>query len=263
MKAELHQVDSFTGTPFAGNPAGVCIPDGEPDPSWMQAVASEVGAPETAFLLPGEDSWKIRWFTPATEVDLCGHATLAAAYVLWETGRVPPGTGIAFSSRSGMLGAERNGEWITLDFPAEPASPAAAPPGLSMALGAEPVFTGRNRFDLLAELPSAATVRGLDPDYSALADFPFRGVIVTARSDLPEYDFLSRFFAPAIGIREDPVTGSAHCCLGPYWAEKLGRDALTGYQCSRRGGVVRVKVAGDRVVLGGRAVRVCSGSLTA
>ena len=261
MGHELHLVDAFTGTPFRGNTAAVCIPAGPPDPAWMQQVAREMKHSETAFLFPVTGGWNLRWFTPLSEVELCGHATLAAAFVLWESGREKPGNAISFETLSGILTARRDGEWITLDFPAEPVTTPGPGPGLGAALGTEPLFTGRNRFDILAELPSADDVCSLEPDMGALAALPARGVIVTAVSDLPESDFVSRFFAPSVGVPEDPVTGSAHCCLGPYWGEKLKKTELTGFQCSARGGVVRVSLKDDRVILGGHAVHVMSGQL--
>ena len=261
MNAELHLVDAFTGTPFRGNTAAVCILEKAVDAGWMQQVATEMNHPETAFLLAIPNGWNLRWFTPFQEVDLCGHATLAAAFVLWESGKVKPDLPISFDTLSGTLVARNEDTWITLDFPAEPFTAAGQVPGLSTALGVEPVFTGRNRFDILAELSSADDVCSLDPDMGAIAALPTRGVIVTAVSDLPQYDFVSRFFAPSIGVAEDPVTGSAHCCLGPYWGEKLKKTSLVGFQCSARGGLVHVTLNGDRVILGGHAVHVFSGKL--
>jgi PhzF family phenazine biosynthesis protein len=261
MHAELHLVDAFTGTPFRGNTAAVCILEKAADTGWMQQVATEMNHPETAFLLPISGGWNLRWFTPFQEVDLCGHATLASAFVLWESGKVKSGQPISFDTLSGTLVARKEGEWITLDFPAEPVTAPGPVPGLSKALGVEPVFTGRNRFDILAELPSADDVCSLDPDMGAIAALLTRGVIVTAVSDLPQYDFVSRFFAPSVGVAEDPVTGSAHCCLGPYWGEKLKKTNLVGFQCSARGGLVHVTLNGDRVILGGHAVHVFSGKL--
>ena len=261
MSHELHLVDAFTGTPFRGNTAAVCIPGGPADPAWMQQVARELKHSETAFLFPVAGGWNLRWFTPLTEVELCGHATLAAAFVLWESGRSKPGSPISFETLSGTLTARKDGGWITLDFPAEPLTATGPVAGLTEALGTAPLVTGRNRFDILAELPTADDVCSLEPDMRALAALPARGIIVTAVSDLPESDFVSRFFAPSVGVPEDPVTGSAHCCLGPYWGEKLKKTELTGFQCSARGGVVRVTVNGDRVILGGHAVHIFSGNL--
>jgi PhzF family phenazine biosynthesis protein len=261
MATRITQVDSFTSRPFAGNPAGVCILDRPAEDAWMQNVAAEVNASETAFLSPREDGWGLRWFTPAVEVDLCGHATLAAAHVLWEEDRLAPAAQARFHTRSGILLARREGGWIELDFPATPAEPASAPAGLAQALGAAPVRAGRSPFDVLVELESPETLRRLDPDFAALARLPVRGVIVTSPSDAPEYDFLSRFFAPAVGIAEDPVTGSAHCALAPWWAARLGKTAMTACQVSKRGGVVRTRLEGSRVILGGQAVTVLRAEL--
>jgi PhzF family phenazine biosynthesis protein len=261
MTFTIIQVDAFTDTPFAGNPAGVCVLDEPAAQEWMQDVAREMNLSETAFLDPVEDGFNLRWFTPAVEVDLCGHATLAAAHVLWEQGHLPADKPARFHSKSGLLTARRQGDWIELDFPAEPAAPVEPPAALLETLGVEPRYVGKNRMDYLVELASAETVRGLEPNLSHLMTFPHRGVIVTSRADSAEYDFVSRFFAPQVGIAEDPVTGSAHCCLGPYWQGRLGRAQMVAYQASARGGVVRVRVEGDRVYLGGQAVSVMQGEL--
>ena len=261
MQAELHLVDAFTSSPFRGNTAGVCIPDGPADAAWMQQVAFELKHSETAFLFPEGENWNLRWFTPLKEVELCGHATLAAAFVLYATDRVPGDRAVVFETLSGKLTARQDGEWITLDFPAEPPATSMAIPGLGQALGVEPLYTGRNRFDILVELPLADDVCSLEPDMEALAPIRARGIIVTAVSDIPGTDFVSRFFAPSVGVPEDPVTGSAHCCLAPYWGEKLKKIEMTGFQCSARGGSVRVKLAGDRVIISGHAVQVFSGHL--
>jgi PhzF family phenazine biosynthesis protein len=212
--------------------------------------------PETAFVAAGGDGFGLRWFTPTVEVDLCGHATLAAAHALWEECRLPPETPAGFHTRSGLLTARRHQGWIELDFPAEPAAPAEPPPALVAALGTTAKWTGRNRLDWLVEVDDAATVRGLAPDLARLSNVPTRGVIVTAAADDTRFDFVSRFFAPRAGIPEDPVTGSAHCCLGPFWAPRLGKSALTGYQASPRGGTVRVRLSDDRVLLAGHAVTI-------
>lgn len=261
MLAELHLVDAFTGAAFRGNTAGVCIPDGPADAVWMQQVAAELKHSETAFLFPEGEAWNLRWFTPSHEVELCGHATLAAASVLYETGRVPPGKTVDFSTLSGKLSAWKDRGWISMDFPAEPPAESMPVPGLGRALGVEPLWTGRNRFDILVELPLADDVCSLEPDLEALAPIRARGFIVTAASDIPGTDFVSRFFAPSVGVPEDPVTGSAHCCLAPYWGGKLKKTEMTGFQCSARGGSVRVKLAGDRVILSGHAVHVFRGTL--
>jgi len=227
----------------------------------MQSVAAEMNLSETAFVAPRTDGFELRWFTPVAEVDLCGHATLASAHLLWETGRLAEADTARFHTRSGLLTAVRVDDWIELDFPATPAESIEPPPGLSDLLGSVPKFVGRSRFDLLLELTDAEELRDLNPDFVGLSSLPVRGLIVTAKSDVPEYAFLSRFFAPAAGINEDPVTGSAHCALAPFWAERLGKTEMTAYQCSPRGGVVKVKLAGDRVLLRGKAVTVLRGEL--
>jgi PhzF family phenazine biosynthesis protein len=266
MVSETHvpilTVDAFTGDPFSGNPAAVCLLREPVEKRWMQSVAREMNLSETAFLVPRPEGFELRWFTPVTEVDLCGHATLASAHVLWEAGIVTEGVPIRFQTRSGTLGARRSDLGIALDFPATPAGRAEPPPGLSEALGVVPVWSGRTpSADWLVEVEEEATVRALAPDHRRLATIPARGVIVTSRSGDERFDFVSRFFAPRVGIDEDPVTGSAHCALGPFWSGRLGRTALTGYQASRRGGVVHVSVLGERVELAGHAVTVMRGEL--
>jgi PhzF family phenazine biosynthesis protein len=261
MGQPIVQVDAFTDTPFAGNPAAVCILPELRDEHWMQNVAREMNLSETAFLLQQSDGFNLRWFTPAVEVDLCGHATLASAHVLWESGHLKLHEQARFHTRSGLLTAERKGVWIELNFPATPDEPADAPSGLLEALGVTATYIGKNRFDYLIEVESEDTVRNISPNFSLLATIPARGVIVTSRSPSPNYDFVSRFFAPQVGVNEDPVTGSAHCTLAPYWSKKLGKDEMVGYQASARGGVVRVRVSGDRVYLGGQAVTVLRGEL--
>jgi predicted PhzF superfamily epimerase YddE/YHI9 len=263
MSLPITQVDAFTDRPFTGNPAAVCILPAPADARWMQDVAREMSLSETAFLSPQRDGFDLRWFTPAVEVDLCGHATLASAHVLWGDGHLAPGTQARFHTRSGLLTADARGAWIELDFPATPAEPAAPPAGLTAAVGATPRFVGRSRFDYLLEVDGEDVVRGLKPDFGALARVDARGVIVTSRAAASSYDFVSRFFAPRAGVNEDPVTGSAHCALAPYWTAQLGRPELVGYQASARGGTVRVRLQGDRVILGGQAVTVLRGDLTA
>lgn len=250
----IYQVDSFTHMPFAGNPAGVCILDTAREDSWMQNVAKEMNLSETAFLLQQDDEYSLRWFTPAVEVDLCGHATLASAHILWETDTLSEGQQARFHTRSGLLTAARRGEWIEMDFPATAEKPVDAPDGLAEALGVEPRYVGRTRFDLLVEVESEEIVRAMRPNISLLEQIPARGVMVTSRASSHAYDFVSRFFAPRSGVNEDPVTGSAHCALSPYWSNKLGRNELVGYQASLRGGIVRVRLAGERVLIGGQAV---------
>ena len=258
---KLYQVDAFTSRRFAGNPAGVCVLDGARDDAWMQGLAEEMNLSETAFLTPGEERCGLRWFTPSTEVDLCGHATLAAAHTLWETGAVDSGAAIAFDTRSGTLTAERAGDWIELDFPATPARDAECNIDLERALGTAPLYVGKSTFDFLAELPSEQAVRDVTPDFAAIGRAAARGLIITAPAAANDYDFVSRFFAPQSGVAEDPVTGSAHCCLAPYWARRLGKDELVGYQASARGGTVRVRVAEPRVILAGQAITVFEAEL--
>jgi PhzF family phenazine biosynthesis protein len=257
------QVDAFTDRAFSGNPAAVCLLEADRDPEWMQLVAAEMNLAETAFLIRRSDGFGLRWFTPTCEVDLCGHATLASAHALWEDGQLAADSTARFHTRSGVLTAERRDGAIWLDFPATPAAAVPAPADLADALGSAPRSVGRTPFDYLVELESEAAVRALDPDLGRLARLPVRGVIVTAASTDPARQFVSRFFAPAAGIPEDPVTGSTHCALGPFWGERLGRMELVGYQASRRGGTVRVRLAGDRVLLGGQAVTVLRGELVA
>lgn len=261
MVVPIYQVDSFTDQPFRGNPAGVCFPAEPRDDAWMLSVAKEMNVSETAFLHAGENGYDLRWFTPAIEVDLCGHATLASAHILWETGRLDATLPARFHTRSGLLTATRDGREIELDFPATPAEPASVLPWLGKALGVEPQYIGKSRFDYLVEVSSEETVRGMRPDLARLKALATRGVIVTSVADSPGYDFVSRFFAPGAGIDEDPVTGSAHCCLGPFWGARLGKRQMVAHQVSERGGVVRVRLEGTRVHLGGRAVTVIRGEL--
>jgi len=261
MAVRAFKVDSFTAEPFAGNPAGVCLLDQARDERWMQSVAREMNLSETAFLLREGDGFRLRWFTPVAEVALCGHATLATAHVLWQEGIIAPGETARFQTKSGELRAAQRGDLISLDFPAKPEEPAKPPANLLEAMGVRPAYLGRNVFDYLLLLDSEAAVRAAAPDFARLRDVEARGVIVTAPAATPGYDFVSRFFAPQVGVDEDPVTGSAHCCLGPFWARRLGRTELSAYQASARGGALSVRVAGDRVFLGGRAVTVLRGEL--
>ncbi|MFM8319522.1 MAG: PhzF family phenazine biosynthesis protein [Chloroflexota bacterium] len=255
MPIQLYQVDAFSERPFAGNPAGVCLLDGPADPQWMQQVAAEMNLAETAYLYREGDGWRLRWFTPAAEVELCGHATLASAHILWQTGALDPQAQARFHTLSGLLTAELCGPEIELNFPATPAAPVDPPPGLDEALGAHIAACGRSVFDYLVTLESEAAVRSLQPDMLRLKAFPVRGVIVTAQAAAP-LDFVSRFFAPAVGVPEDPVTGSAHACLGPYWGARLGKTELLAYQASPRGGRLRLALDGERVRIAGRAVTV-------
>ena len=264
MGRPIFIVDAFAERPFAGNPAAVCPLDEAPDEGWMQRVAAEMNLSETAFVWPEGNEFRLRWFTPTVEVALCGHATLATAHVLWEVARLARGTMARFQTRSGLLTAAQVEDGIQLDFPAKALQAITPPSGLLEALGIQSSpYVGQNDMDYLVEVESEQAVRSLAPDFMRLRSFPVRGVIVTARSEDARFDFVSRFFAPAAGVNEDPVTGSAHCALAPYWAAKLKRPALTGYQASARGGVVRVRVANDRVLMSGSACTVVRGELLA
>jgi PhzF family phenazine biosynthesis protein len=259
--APLFHVDAFASGPFTGNPAAVCLLEKPADPAWMQAVAAEMNLSETAFVRPvvadEPGHFELRWFTPTVEVDLCGHATLASAHVLWETD--PLADPAKFETRSGTLTATRRGEGVELDFPADPVTAADPDAGLLDALGVADAEVSYGRIGWVLELPDASAVRAVSPDFARLAAFEI--AVVTARSDDPRHDFVSRCFGPKFGIDEDPVTGSAHCALGPYWAERLGKTELIGYQASARGGVVLVRVDGVRTALAGRAVTVTRGEL--
>lgn len=261
MGLKITQVDAFTDKPFTGNPAAVCILKEAIDEAWMQNVAREMNLSETAFLLPHEDGFNLRWFTPSVEVALCGHATLASAHVLWEEGHLGPHEQARFHTKSGLLTANLNGDWIELDFPAVRVEVASPPPDLLESLGVEPRYVGKNKFDYLVEVESEDIVRNTEPDHTLLRRVQARGVIITSRSSSRPFDFISRFFAPGSGIDEDPVTGSAHCALAPYWEKRIQRRGLLAYQASPRGGVVRVRMEGDRVRLGGQAVTVLRGEL--
>ncbi len=250
----LYQADAFTDQVFSGNPAAICITDEELSVQLMQSLAREINLSETAFVVPREDSYSIRWFTPGGEVDLCGHATLAAAFIMKELGQI--GDRVCFQSRSGELGVSIEGKTLVMDFPREDAVASDCPDILHAALGVSFGYCGKNRMDYLLVLEDERAVQTLQPDFNRLKQLDARGLIVTAASSSGKYDFVSRFFAPRYGIDEDPVTGSAHCCLGPYWAGELGRSELRAYQASSRGGHVGVKVLEQRVLLSGQAVRV-------
>ena len=262
MGYPLFHVDAFTDCTFAGNPAAVCLLSSWREDQWLQAVAREMNLSETAFLVKQSNHFDLRWFTPKVEVDLCGHATLASAHILWQQAQVT-GDEIQFSTRSGVLKARRDGKDIELDFPLTPAEAAEAPSGLLEALGVSAKYVGKNQFDYLVEIESDFALRGIDPDFRRLAVLPVRGIIVTSRSAEPGFDFVSRFFAPASGVDEDPVTGSAHCCLGDFWSKRLGKTELLAFQASARGGVVKVRVTKNRAFLGGKAVTVAKGELLA
>lgn len=254
-------IDAFTDRPFAGNPAAVVPLESWLEDALLQNIALEMNLSETAYLVPSADGFDLRWFTPKVEVDLCGHATLASAMALVQLGKLSDGGVVRFSTRSGILTAARRGEAIELDFPVQPSTRVDAPAELIAALGVSPKYVGQSRFDYLVEVASEDEVRRLQPDFKRLANCATRGVIVTARSASPQFDFVSRFFAPAAGIDEDPVTGSAHCCLAHFWSERLGKQTFVAYQASARGGVLNVELRGERVLLGGQAVVVARGEL--
>jgi predicted PhzF superfamily epimerase YddE/YHI9 len=261
MPLPFHLVDAFTASPFAGNPAVVMVLPDWPDDVWLQRVAREMNQSETAFLVGTAAGFHLRWFTPKVEVELCGHATLASAHVLWESQQAEASRCIEFFTRSGTLAAVRRGPLIELDFPLLVEQPAQPPPRLSEALGVTPRYVGRGSMDLLVEVGSEAEVHSARPDFRLLANISPRGVILTSRASAPDFDFVSRFFAPAAGIDEDPVTGSAHCCLASFWKKRLGKSHFVAYQASERGGVVQVRVEGERAILGGQAVTVATGRL--
>ncbi len=260
----IYQVDAFTDKLFGGNPAGVCILPQPREERWMQCVAAEMNLSETAFLVKQADGFNLRWFTPTVEVDLCGHATLASAHILWETGTLKKTQQARFHTWSGLLTADLREGWIELNFPSTPDEPATAPADLmkGLNLSVTPKYVGRSRFDYLLELDSEETVRRLAPDFGVLKKVAARGIIVTSLASTPDCDFVSRFFGPAAGVNEDPVTGSAHSCLGPYWKRRLNKDAFVAYQASARGGVLRVRVNGDRVFIAGHAVTFLRGEMT-
>ncbi len=262
MPLSFDLVDAFTAEPFAGNPAAVYLLERWPADDWLQRVAREMNQSETAFLVRSAHGFDLRWFTPVVEVDLCGHATLASAHSLWQRKTVNEPS-IAFSTLSGILTARWAGDQIELDFPLLPEQPATPPPGLAEALGLSPIYVGQSRHDLIVEAASEAVVRELRPDFTRLASVATRGVIVTARSSDPAFDFVSRFFAPAAGINEDPATGSAHCCLADFWHKRMHKTDFRAYQASARGGVLAVRVSGERAVLGGQAITVARGELLA
>ena len=256
MGLSITQIDAFADKPFSGNPAAVCLLEQHADEKWMQLIAGEMNLSETAFLVRRDGGFDLRWFTPLAEVKLCGHATLASAHFLWEQGSLRPDQPARFFTLSGVLTAEKKGTCIEMDFPATPPSPESGYEDIESALGLKARYVGRSGFDYLVEVESEPAVRGFKPDFAKIARLEARGVIITSRASGSGYDFVSRFFGPAVGVNEDPVTGSAHCCLGPFWTERIGRDDLLGYQASARGGFVRTRCAGDRVFLSGQAVTV-------
>lgn len=264
MSYPIIQIDAFTNQAFQGNPATVCLLQEPKTETWMQHVAMEMNLSETAFLVKRADKgYDLRWFTPAVEVELCGHATLASAHMLWEEGHLDRSETAAFYTKSGWLYAHQEGDWISMSFPSR--APRIAEPHAQLleALGITdpPDYIGKNKEDYIIAVATESSLKALGPDFGLLKHIPVRGVIVTAPSDQQPYDFVSRFFAPACGVDEDPVTGSAHCCLAPYWTNRLGKQQLVGYQASKRGGTVKVAVDGERVHLGGQAVMVAKGEL--
>ena len=261
----LYHVDAFTDVPFKGNPAAVCVTEEAHSEQWMMSVASEMNLSETAFLYREQNGYRLRWFTPKAEVSLCGHATLASAHILWEQGMVSASENIQFTTMSGVLTARKDGASVQLDFPARFVEPAESNAPLNQAIGVSPKWTGsyttpRGTIYLL-ELETEEMVRRLKPDFRSLLQTGARAAIVTAVSSTAEQDFVSRYFAPVIGVDEDPVTGSAHCCLAPYWSRKLGKNPLVGYQASSRGGFVRCRHDGERVHIAGNAVTVFTAEL--
>jgi PhzF family phenazine biosynthesis protein len=258
----LFQIDAFADAPFTGNPAAVCLlEDASVGDTWMQNVAAEMNLSETAFVRPQGGDWSLRWFSPTVEIALCGHATLATAHALLEEGLLATGGVANFHTMSGLLTARQDGDLIELDFPSTIAERSAPPDGLIEALGTQPVRVSLSRFDYLVEMANEEDVRSLMPDFAMLRRLSVRGVIVTSRASTAGFDFVSRFFAPGCGIDEDPVTGSAHCALAPYWAPRLGKTQFMAYQASPRGGVLRVTLDADRVRMAGRCVTVLRGDL--
>ncbi|MBE9128399.1 MULTISPECIES: PhzF family phenazine biosynthesis protein [unclassified Coleofasciculus] len=263
MGQTIIQVDAFTSTAFTGNPAAVCVLSAPQSDSWMQNVAQEMNLSETAFLVKQNDGFNLRWFTPAVEVPLCGHATLASAHVLWSEGHLSPDEAALFYTKSGLLIAKKLGDWIELDFPVNRSEKSVASPELSQALGVPIKSVFNNSLGYLVEVESEDLVRQMQPNFQHLKTLLVSDLIVTSQTyEGSEYDFVSRFFAPGLGIDEDPVTGAAHCCLAPFWRERLNKDEFLAYQASSRGGVVKVRYTGsDRVFLSGQAVTVLRGEL--
>jgi len=258
---KIYQVDAFAAKPFKGNPACVCLMNSEKSEEWMQNVAMEMNLSETAFLTKSKDGFDLRWFTPTTEVDLCGHATLASAHIIWETGILPRDAQAKFYTKSGLLSAVKDGDWIEMNFPKVPQEECEPFDELYMGLGVRPSYVGRSNRDYLIEVESEEIVKGAKPDFEQLRAVDSDGFIITSVSQTTDYDFVSRFFAPRLGVNEDPVTGSAHCVLGPYWAEKLLKQELIGLQASKRTGVVKLKVQRVRINIIGKAVTVFKGDL--
>lgn len=263
MKLPIYTVDAFAEKPFSGNPAAVCLLNEAITDSAMQNIAFEMNLSETAFVLKQDDGYELRWFTPSAEVDLCGHATLSSAHILWEEGLCRENQPINFHTKSGLLITYKRDGLIEMDFPAIPEKEVSYPADLIHALGGvEPKYVGMTKWNYVVEVDSEHTVKSIQPDYNRMLGLPGWGTMVTAKADSGEYDFVSRFFAPEKGVPEDPVTGSAHCALGPYWQKRLGKKEFNAYQASPRGGKVRVRVEGDRVFLSGKAVTVIKGEIS-
>ena len=263
MAIQLFQVDAFADKPFSGNPAAVCLMTEDKPDQWLQNVAAEMNLSETAFVwrLADAEGFRLRWFTPTMEVDLCGHATLATAHSLWQSGWLAEDDQAVFESRSGKLTATKKDDHIYLNFPATPAVDSPLPDDLKAAIDVQPIHTGKSREDFLIVVATADEVRNVNVDFQQMAKAESRGVILTAKSDDAQFDFISRFFGPAVGIDEDPVTGSAHCCLAPFWSKRLGKDELVAFQASQRGGTLKLKVEGERIHIGGTAQTVSKGEL--
>jgi predicted PhzF superfamily epimerase YddE/YHI9 len=261
MAIGFYKVDAFTNRAFKGNPAAVCVLSSPQDDTWMQNIAMEMNLSETAFLYPLNNGYSLRWFTPLTEVNLCGHATLASAHILWEKGYLKLDSQAIFFTKSGVLTANKILDWIELDFPSEPETESKYPTELIEGLGVQVKYIGRNKYDYLVEVESEEVLRGLKPNWSILEQIETRGIIVTSKSLTPEYDFISRAFFPSLGVNEDPVTGSAHCCLGSFWKERLHKNEFIAFQASKRGGVIRISLKGERVILSGQAITVMTGEI--
>ena len=261
MNEKIYHVDAFSGKPFAGNPAAVCLLKSKRPTLWMQSIAAEMNLSETAFLLPEGDGYRLRWFTPRVEVELCGHATLASAHVLYETNEAGADATIQFHTKSGLLKANRRGRWVELDFPSQPPLPEFLPGDVYAALGIRSGVASRFENKILIELESESAVRGLHPDFVRLSEATKHEVIITSKAETRGFDFVSRFFAPEVGINEDPVTGSAHCVLTPYWSQKLHKNEMKACQASERGGILKVKLGKDRVFIQGQAVTLAEGLL--
>ncbi|MFW6269128.1 MAG: PhzF family phenazine biosynthesis protein [Bacillota bacterium] len=257
---EIYIVDAFAEKAFQGNPAAVCIMESKTTDEYMQQVAAEMNLSETAFLHEKEDGYSLRWFTPEAEVDLCGHATLASAHVLWEEEKLETGE-ISFFTKSGVLTINKSENWIKMNFPLEVEEESSPPEELVEGLGVDIKYTGKNRLDYLVEAENEAVVKNLNPDFSLLKKVNSRGVIVTSKSERAGIDFVSRCFYPALGVDEDPVTGSAHCCLGPYWKDILNKKELTARQISSRGGILKLTILRERIIIAGQAITTLRGEL--